>query len=306
MSGLFFLRPLWLLALLPVAAAALWLRRRRVAGAWSSVIDPALLPALRRLGLMQDGRGDASALLPFAAAALLPLALSGPAVSRSGMAEFRALDPLVLVLDLSPSVVAEDRVLAELQAGAAGLLDAAQGRPAGMMVYAADAYLASAPTTDAESLRGLIGAVKRDTVPVAGSRPDIALSMARDLFAGVETPGLAGADLVLVTDGGGAGPRAVEEAARLAHDGARVWALVLPAAAGAPAPDAAGLAALAGAGGGAAFPVAEAATLADRIARARTARLVREDAAGQGTRDLGPWFLPLCLVVLFPLFRRRR
>ncbi len=306
MSGLFLLRPLWLAALVPLVLAALWVRRRAGLGEWSALVDPALLPALHRLGFLKGGGSNPHALLPFAAAAVLVLALSGPSVPRPGMPEFRALDPLVLVLDLSPSIVADERVLADLQAGAAGLLDGAQGRPVGMMLYAADAYLASAPTTDAESLRSLIGVLEQGTVPVAGSRPDIALSMARDLFADADGPGLGGADLVLLTDGGGAGPRAEEEAARLAYDGARVWALVLPAAPGAPAPDAAGLAALTRAGGGAALPVADAAALTERIARARTARLVREDTAGQGVRELGPWLIPLALLALFPLFRRRR
>lgn len=306
MSGFLLLRPLWLAALLPLALAVLWVRRRAGQGEWSALVDPALLPALQRLGLLQGAGRNAHALLPFAAAAVLAMALSGPAVPRPGTTAFRAQDPLVLVLDLSPSIVADDRILADLQAGAAGLLDGAGGRPVGMMLYAADAYLASAPTTDTEALLSLIGVLEKGTVPVAGSRPDIALSMARDLFADAEGPGLGGADLVLLTDGGGAGPRAEEEAARLAHDGARVWALALPAAPGSPAPDLAGLAALARAGGGEVLPVAEAAALSDRIARARTARLVREDTAGQGVRELGPWLVPLALLALFPLFRRRR
>lgn len=306
MSGLFLLRPLWLLALIPIAAAALYLMRRRQAGDWSSLVDAPLLDALYRMGRVSDGGRNLYAWLPLMAASLLVLALAGPAVPKAGETEFRALDPLVLVLDLSPSVVAEDRVLAELQAGASYILDGAPGRPVGMMVYAADAYLASAPTTDAEGLRSLIGVLRKDTVPVAGSRPDIALSMARDLFGGKAGLGLGGADLVLITDGAGAGLRAEEEAARLASDGARVWALLLPAATGAPPPDEAGLTALTKAGNGATLPVTEASDLAERIARARTAKLAREEGLGQGVRELGLWLLPLCLLALFPLFRRRR
>lgn len=305
--GLVLLRPWWLLALPPIAAAAIWARRRRLAGAWAGVIDPALMPALRRLGLLADGRRDPQAALPFAAAAVLALALSGPALPRQGAVEYRALDPLVLAMDLSPSVVADERVLVEARTAAATLLPLANGRPVGMMVYAADAYLASAPTSDTDALSGLVAVLSRDTMPVAGSRPDIALSMARDLFGANGGPGLGGADLVLVTDGGGTGPRAVEEAARLAGDGARVWALVLPRAAeGAPPPAPDALARLARAGGGDALPAAQAPALMARIAAARTARLAREDSAGHSFRDLGPFLLPLALLAVFPLFRRRR
>lgn len=306
MSGIFLLRPLWLLALVPVVLAAAALRHRRLSGAWSAVVDPALMPTLHRLGLLRDGGRNTLAVLPLVAAGVLALGLSGPAILRPGAPAYRALDPLVLVLDLSPSIVADERALADLKTGAVGLLDAAGGRPVGMMVYAADAYLASAPTTDVDSLRGLIGVLAHDTMPVAGSRPDIALSLARDLLTTGDEQGLGGADLVLVTDGGGAGLRAEEAAARLAHEGARIWALSVPAAAGAPPPDLEGLDRLTAAGGGGSLPLADAATLWDRIARARTLRLAREDTAAQGAYDLGPWALPMCLLILLPLFRRQR
>lgn len=305
-GGLVLLRPAWLLALLPVAALAWWVRRRRLAGAWGAVIDPALLPALRRLGLLSDGSRNPAALLPFVAAGWLALALAGPAVQRSGAIEYRALDPLILILDLSPSVVAETGPLGDLQAAAAEILGRAGGRPVGIMAYAADAYLVSAPTSDAASLQGLIAVLDHQTMPVVGSRPDIALSMARSLFD-AEGNALGGADLVLISDGGGAGPRATEEAARLGRDGARIWALTLPrGASGAPAPDAAGLSELARAGSGADYPAGEVAALMERIDAARTARLARDPQAGAHFLDLGPWLLPLAMLAMLPLFRRRR
>lgn len=57
-GGLLLLRPLWLLALPPLMALAIFVWRRRAAGAWAAVLDPALLPVLRRLGLLTDGRHD--------------------------------------------------------------------------------------------------------------------------------------------------------------------------------------------------------------------------------------------------------
>lgn len=310
------LRPLWLLALLPVLVAALWMRQRRAAGPWSAVIDPELLPALRRMGLFLDGRRDPALLLPFLAAGLLACALSGPAMLRPGPVEYRALDPLILAIDMSPSVVADPKVLTDAKAAAVGLTAAAEGRPVGLMLYAADAWLAFAPTSDATSLDGLIGVLARDTVPIAGSRPDIALSMARDLFGGASqgsgssgsgSTGIGGADLVMITDGGGTGARAVEEAARLASDGARVWVLRLTRnAQGAPPPQPEALEELARAGHGAALPADQLAELTRRITAARSLRLAAEDSGGQSFRDLGPWLLPLAALTLLPLFRRRR
>lgn len=307
MSGeVVLLRPLWLVALLPVLAAALWVWRRRFAGDWAGVVSPEMMVALRRLGLIGQGARGWAVLLPFAAAAVLAVALSGPALLRPGAVSLRALDPLILVMDLSPSVVGDPKVLGEAQAAASMLLDGAEGRPVGLMLYAADAYLASAPTSDPETLRGLIAVLGQDTMPVVGSRPDIALSMARDMFGSGET-GIKGADLVVISDGGGSGARAAEEAARLASDGARVWALALPRTSeGAPAADPAGLAALAQAGQGAALPSGQAPELAQQIAARRVALLVQDPEAGLAFQDLGPLLLPLALLILFPLFRRQR
>ncbi|MEZ5797745.1 MAG: VWA domain-containing protein [Paracoccaceae bacterium] len=308
MSGaMVLLRPWWLLALPAILAAAVWAWRLRSAGAWGRVVAPELMAALKRLDRITHGLRGKTMVLPFVAAGVTAAALSGPALLRPGAVAFRALDPMILMLDMSPSVVADARVLGEAQAAAAGLLAGADGRPVGLLLYAADAYLASAPTSDADSLLGLVGVLGEGTMPVVGSRPDIALSMARDLFGATEGPGIGGADLVVISDGGGAGPRATEEAARLAHDGARVWALVLPQSAeGAPAPDRTGLARMAEAGGGTALPAAQAPDLLRQIAQRRTARLVEDPQTGAAFADMGPWLLPLALLALFPMFRRQR
>lgn len=301
---LFLLRPQWLLALLPLAALWLVLRRIHPQGAWSAVIDPPLLAALRDIGQVTPARHDRSAAAPLLAAALIALGLAGPAVMRQGAVEYRALDPLLLLLDLSPSV-AKDPALGDLQAAAAFLLGHAESRPVGLMVYAADAYVASAPTTDAQSLQSLIAVLAPDTMPVVGSRPDIALAQARDIVAD-DGPGIAGADVVLISDGGGAGPAALAEAARLRAEGARVWALSLDrTASGAPTPDRGAMVQLAQAGGGAEGPARDPRRLLDRIAKARTARLAETREATRIFRDFGPWLAALALIVALPLYRRR-
>ncbi len=315
MGGMILLRPWWLLALLPVAASAVWLWRRRAAGEWAAVIDPALLPALRRLGHLGAGGADPAPFLALAAAALLSLALAGPAVPRPGADAWERLDPIVLMLDLSPSV-ASGPALADLQAAAAQILQSAGARPVGMMVYAADGYVASAPTSDAASLQGLIAVLSPETMPVAGSRPDIALAEARDIFArgpagegdgddgdGPADPG--GADFIVISDGGGA-DRALDEARRLAAEGARVSTLALAAPTpGGPAPDPDALAALAREGGGASAPARAPRPVLDRIEAARIARVARSPEASLVFRDLGPWLLALSALPALALFRRR-
>lgn len=309
MSELIFLRPLWLLALLPVAGLAVWLLRHPPHGAWGQVIAPEMMALLQRRGWLRAGRAGAVRIWLPLAAALLALALSGPAVPRAGQAEYRRLDPLLLLLDLSPSVVAEPQALAALQTAALRLLQNAGGRPVGLMGWAADAYLISPPTSDAQSLEGTLAVLAPGTMPVVGSRPDIALAMARDLFSGPENgngPGIGGADLVVISDGTGIRERAVEQAGRLLGDGARVWAVALPVAApGAPGPDPSALQTLAQAGGGAAYPEAEVAALSSAIASAARIRLARDPQSGAALQDFGPWILALAMLCLLPLFRRR-
>lgn len=304
-AGVVMLRPLWLLGLLPLAAIAIWLRLQRGRSPWSALLDPAIRQDLLTLGQIVPARPDRAAVLPLLIAATLLFGLAGPAVLRPGGVEYRALDPMLLLLDLSPSVAAGP-ALPDLQAAAAFLLNQSEGRPVGIMVYAADAYIASAPTSDAASLQSLVAVLAPDTMPVRGSRPDIALSESRSLVADGNGPGIAGADVVVISDGGGAGPAAMTEARRLNAEGARVWALSLDRAAeGAPTPDRGALVQLAAAGGGQEFPAATPRPLLTQIAAARTARLARSGEAARVFRDLGPWCVGLAMILALPLSRRR-
>lgn len=305
---LLLLHPFWLLALLPVAAGALLAWRQRTAGGWESILSPATLDFFGRHGYLGPPESRWPVLLPFTIAALAVVALAGPARLREDGIAFEQLDPLILAIDLSPSV-SRGGGLADAQAAAAQVLQSAGGRPVGLLLYGADAYLASAPTSDAASLQSLIAVLSPDILPVAGSRPDIALSQATELFGAPDGPGLGGADILLISDGGGAGPRAEEEAATLRARGARVWALTLDTPdlpPEAPGPNPEGLAAIARAGGGASAPARDPRPLLARIAEARTAALSRSPEAPRVTRDFGRLVLLLALPSALLLFRPAR
>lgn len=296
------LRPLWLLGLLPLLALGLLLWRGPRGGDWAALVDPALWAEMRRIGQVTVAGRDRGWMVPLALGAALVLGLSGPAVLRPRAVEYRALDPMILMLDLSPSITGGPG-LGDLQAAAAFMLANAGGRPVGLVAYAADAYLASAPTSDAESLQSLIAVLGPDTMPVRGSRPDIALSSLRDML-GAE--GVAGADVVVISDGGAADGPAIAEARRLNAEGARIWGLAVERNAdGAPPPDRGALGRLAAAGGGAEAAARDPRPLLSRIAAARTARLALSDEAGRHFRDLGPWILLLALPPALLLCRRR-
>lgn len=294
------LRPWWLAALLPILFLG-WLALRRVrAGGWESIVAPQVMARMQSLGMVAGGGSRWPSVLPFLSAAIAAIALSGPArMTAEGGALIRQ-DPLILLMDMSPSVAGGPR-LADAQAAAAQVLALAT-RPVGAALYAAQAYVASAPTSDAASLQGLVAVLGADTMPLAGSRPDIALGSLDELFGTLD-----GADILLISDGGSAGPRAEEQAARLADAGARVWALALggPGPEGAPEADPSALEAIARSGGGASLPARDAQAMMQRIDAARTARLATSEDARRVFRDLGPFLIPFAMAALLPLFRRR-
>ncbi|WP_136682961.1 VWA domain-containing protein [Falsirhodobacter xinxiangensis] len=293
------LRPWWLAAVIPILLLGWMAMRRTRAGGWEGIVNPAVMARMRALGMVSGATSRWPSVLPFLAAAIAAVALSGPARMIAAGALIRQ-DPLILLIDMSPSVAGGAR-LADAQAAAAQALGLA-GRPVGAALYAAQAYVASAPTSDAASLQGLIAVLGPDTMPLAGSRPDIAIGSLDELFGTLD-----GADILLISDGGSAGPRAEEQAARLADSGARLWALSLdgPGPDGAPAADPAALEAIARAGGGTALPAREAGAMMQRIETARTARLATSDEARRVFRDLGPFLIPFAMVAILPLFRRR-
>ncbi|MEI4485044.1 VWA domain-containing protein [Frigidibacter sp. MR17.14] len=301
---LVWLRPFWALALLPLALLGWQLWRQRGHGGWEGILAPAVLARLAQLGLARAGGGRLMRLSPWMAALAVVIALTGPARLAAGATGLLRADPILLLLDLSPSVSKSPARLADLQAAAAALLNGADGRPVGVLVFAADAFVASAPTTDAASLASLIGVLGPDTMPLSGSRPDIALGAVRELFGG--GGGIGGADLVMISDGGGAGrPAALAEAQRAAEGGARLWTLALTAAdPEAPAAEAAALDQLARTGGGAGLAARAAPELAARIAERRIGALAASQRAPEVFRDMGRWLLLLALLPAALLFRR--
>ncbi|MAC77643.1 MAG: hypothetical protein CML66_06225 [Rhodobacteraceae bacterium] len=293
MTGLVLLRPWWLLALpVLVALAVIVLRRPAALGAWKAAVDPVLLAAMARIGRVPEARTGRAALIPLLAGACVVLALAGPATERRDAPSFRNLDGVVLVMDLSPSVTDGD-ALEPLRTAARVVLARLGSRPAALIVYAGDTYLAAPMTADTTQLGLTVALLDDSIVPDPGSRPALALARAGDLLS--EARIVAG-DVVLFSDGGGLDDTATATARRLVGEGARLWTVS--------ATPHDGLAALAEAGGGAGFAAAQASALTDAIARGRVTRLGATDIALLYLDDLGRWLLIPALICAALLFRR--
>lgn len=293
MSSLILLRPWWLAALLVALGLSLLLRRTgRSAGGWEQVMSPAMLKAMRRLGHLNPG-GARSGLAALAAACLLVIGLSGPAVPRADAPLIAGTGSILIAIDLSPSV-SEGPALADAKAAAASVLSAADGRPVGLILYAGEAYAIAAPTADPAVLESDIAVLGPDTMPAGGSRPAAALALARQMLTGARP-----ADLVLVSDGGGIDAQATTEAGRLRAEGIGLLVLTLDAAAGGPV-DRDALVALSDA----AAPARSPDRVVDRLAAAGT-RDRDEAFTALHVHDLGPFVAALALVPMLALFRRR-
>ncbi len=138
------MRPEWLWALLPAVILALLLwRARGQSGNWRSVIAPELLPYL--LG-QEAGGSRGQWLLPtlLLAWCLAAVAAAGPSWRQIAQPIHQKQDALVLVLDLSYSMRAQDMAPSRIDRARQKLLDLLERRRegvTGLIAYAGDAHI---------------------------------------------------------------------------------------------------------------------------------------------------------------------
>lgn len=180
------LRPLWLL-LLPLMAWLLWLlaHREQRSGRWQT-----LLPRAFHAVLLRGGQGRASR-LPWIALGLAWLlavvALLGPSWQRIEQNDLKPADPLVVMLELTPQMLASDASPNRLAQARRKLLDLLQARgdaQTAIVVYAGSAHTVVPLSDDLGTSRNLLEALKPSIMPEPGKRADLAIGKALDLLKG--------------------------------------------------------------------------------------------------------------------------
>ena len=330
MLGFHFLRPWWLL-LLPLLLFVLWLLRRSrlQSRRWQSVCDAQLLPHLL---ISESGtRQRRGLLLVVGLSGLLSIAaLAGPAWKQLEQPVFRDQSALVVMLDLSRSMDATDVKPTRLTRARLKLIDILKQRKEGqsaLIVYAADAFVVSPLTEDAETIIAQVSSLKTGLMPQQGSRPDMAIDMAQQLLA---QAGALRGELLLISDGLENVPAAALQSSirELTQSDYRLSILAVGDVAGAPIAladggflkdssgaiviprlDEAGLRALALQGGGhyQAMRVDD----LDITTLLNSARLTSESELEESQgfkadqwREEGPWLLLLLLPMVLMAFRR--
>lgn len=219
-----FLRPLVLLALIPLAA--LWFFRRQRAAAGSAPtphIAPHLLAALT-IGRDAGSRARASDLL-LGAAALMTLAAAGPAWRAAPSPFVTETAPLVVALDLSPSMAGTDVAPSRLERAKQKIRDLVAlraGGRVGLVAYAGTAHLVMPLTDDPTVLLPFLEALDPGIMPDAGRVASSALTLAAGLLAREDTRG----SILFVTDG--IDPGDIASFAKGSGGGARAALIVAP------------------------------------------------------------------------------
>ncbi|MCQ8103434.1 VWA domain-containing protein [Methylomonas sp. SURF-2] len=231
-----FLRPWWLLSVVPAAILLYALMRHKYQrGDWAAVCDAELLPFIlqEKPRSMQSGGWLAAAL----ATLLCILALAGPTWERLPSPAFRNDSALVIALDLSESMNATDIKPSRISRARYKISDILQQRKDGqtaLLVYSGAAFTVTPLTTDTATINSQIEALTTDIMPSTGSNTGLAIEKAVELL---RQAGLAQGDILLVTDGADAD--SASRAGRLLGD-YRLSVLALGSPEGAPIPLAGG------------------------------------------------------------------
>ncbi|MEF3073455.1 VWA domain-containing protein [Methylobacter sp. Wu1] len=195
-----FIRPYWLLALIPFGVMlVLMLRSKLRQGNWSAVCDTALLPYLLQEKAVGQSRWPLAA---GAVGALLAIiALAGPTWERQPAPVFRNDSALVIALDLSLSMDAADIKPSRLTRARYKIADILKQRKDGqtaLLVYAGDAFTVTPLTDDTDTIASQLEALNTNIMPSQGSNTAMVLEKALELF---RQAGLQKGQLLLVTDG---------------------------------------------------------------------------------------------------------
>lgn len=194
-----FLRPWWFLTLLPAGWLVWQLTRSQAHGDhWTRLIAPHLLPFLL------DGKGAEEKnrvgwlLLPLSIAVL---ALAGPTWQKLPNPVEKNTSALVVLWDMSPSMLAQDVRPSRLERSRLKLIDLLKTRKDGLtalIAYSGEAYVVTPLTEDVQTIINLLPSLGPTTLPSVGSNPEMALSEAKKLL---KAGNLDHGDILYLTDG---------------------------------------------------------------------------------------------------------
>ena len=196
-----FIRPLWLLAFIPLVGLIylLW-RNEKSSNAWSQMIDTHLLKHLL-VAQQEVNKAKIHNAWFFLGAILAILAMAGPTVEKRPLPVFETELSKVVLLDLSLSMNATDiepSRLARAKFKINDILSSTKEGQIALIVYAGDAFVISPLTTDAKTIATLVPPLAPELMPVLGSEPAKAFELADQLLSNA---GIFSGQIIWITDG---------------------------------------------------------------------------------------------------------
>jgi Ca-activated chloride channel family protein len=195
-----FMRPEWLVLIIPaIIFTGMMLRQILRSGDWSKYIDPAL-----QSYMLDDIPGKKSTAVSgvLAIAWIITIfALAGPSFEKKAVPVVTNPDALVILLDMSLSMGAQDVAPSRAVRAVRKATDIVRGREDGVtavVAYAGDAHTVVPFTDDSATVEHLITSLSPEIMPKLGSRPDKAISNALKLM---RDAGITEANILLLTDG---------------------------------------------------------------------------------------------------------
>lgn len=187
MADFHFLRPAWLALILILPLLPLVFRKARQSDSgWARVIpEPLLRPVISRQG-QTGGPSRSPVLIAAAALTVLSIALAGPAWRQAPTPLQQQNDSLVIVLDLSLSMLATDLEpdrLTLAKRKIRDILNLRDGSLTALVVYAADAHTVSPLTDDRNTIVGMLDVLDPVIMPAPGNRADLGVARANQLLS---------------------------------------------------------------------------------------------------------------------------
>lgn len=228
------LRPEWFWALPLSALITFAMARRELApGNWQRIIDSTLAPYVLLRSV--SGKHNYRWWLMILGGIIATLSLAGPSWNRAEKPVFRSEQAMVIAVDLSRSMDAQDLTPSRLARAKLKILDILERRNSGqtaLIVYSANAFTVTPLTTDSDTVAALVNSLDTNIMPSRGSYPVAAINKGRQLL---EQAGIGYGEVLLITDGG-TSPAAERAAANLYNGGYTLSVMGVGTLAGAPVP----------------------------------------------------------------------
>lgn len=192
------LRPLWLLGIVPLLFMWWWvLRRIQGSGGWESWVDAELQPHVLSVKKPSSTIGVHVLFLSWLVCVLV---LAGPVWEKQPVPVFESRPAMVAVVDVSPSMNLDDLQPSRMERAVFKLsdfLDQSKGIDIGLLVFAERPYIVSPLTDDVNTLKAFLPSISTDLAPVSGSQLNLAIDKAVELL---QQAGKSTGQIVLFTD----------------------------------------------------------------------------------------------------------